>query len=112
MGELLAANKNVKIIYSEKYFLFRYHGLLNGGECNTTIKIPLTLDETETYDEPFCLYLIMLLELSNIFRQRLKQKYYDKILNTAKHSFLLSVLNFIITENDIGIITKFIDSNK
>lgn len=117
-SELVAANKNVKnieIIDDGKRIAFNYCGRFF-LKANTKIKTSLFLTEIEdNIDDMYCATFITLaLDSSNICRQRLKQKSYDKFLLTtidfeSLFTFLLTALNIIIIENDLGIMVKYTD---
>lgn len=108
--QVLAANKNVRAISTSSYISYCYRGKNKHSlSYNPQFQVSFILDEIENntggHDYQFYVFLVLILETSSICRQKLKQKSYD-IISRNLDPHMLSALNTIIKENDIGIITK------
>lgn len=113
-SEILVANKNVKLINNRLSNRINFYYC--GHDCmefEKKIKTSSLLKEIGNCSMITCdidrTLLILSLDSSYICRQQLKQKSYHKILLYClgyDDLFWSVALNIIVTENDLGIITR------
>lgn len=109
LSDVLKVNKNTRIISENVHSVVYEYNRQIETSYESRIEVSLIFHTIENsgnvirYD--FYLPLILILESSNTCRQRLKQKCYDRI-SLYVAPYLLAALNFIIIENDMGIIIK------
>lgn len=124
VNQILTANKNIRNINdgSKGIIFFEYCGRKMELRCGKKIKVSTITRQVQRVEEGYVEYyysinvlLVLILDVSNIFKRMLKQVFYDnfseKFFRNSGYlgCFWFIVLNVIITENDMGIITKRVD---